>query len=382
MRLSVAESIKQVAAEQWNGLVSDGNPFLRHEFLYALEQSGCASPATGWHARHLLLRDDEAGTLVGAVPLYLKSHSFGEFVFDWAWAEAYARAGLRYYPKLVAMTPFSPVTSARLLVAPQCDRATVGQLLIAAARKLADELGASSLHWLFTTPEDTALLETQGMMRRTGYQFHWHNQGYSSFDNFLAGFSAQKRKKIRRERQHVREAGVTMQVLTGDDISADLWDRFCEFHHSTIRKHGSSPYLTREFFQLLGQGLAANIVMVLARRGADYVAAALNLRGGDTLYGRYWGGIDGINSLHFETCYYTAIEYCIETGIQRFEGGAQGEHKIARGFLPRETYSAHWLRHPEFGRAVADFLVRERNSLEYYLDELNEHTPFKKEDGA
>jgi len=381
MRLSVAESLEQVSAEDWNRVAGGCNPFLRHEFLYALEHSGCTSPAAGWSPRHLLLHADDGSGLAGAVPMYLKNHSYGEYVFDWAWADAYGRAGLHYYPKLVVAVPFTPVTGSRILVAPGHDRSATSHLLISATRELADELGVSSLHWLFTTPDDTEALETHGMMRRTGYQFHWQNRGYSDFDEFLAGFSAQKRKKIKRERLYVREAGVTMNVLTGSDITAADWDRFYDFYHLTIRKHGAIPYLTRGFFQMIGDTLAENIVMVVARRGGDYVAAALNLRGADTLYGRYWGGNEGINSLHFETCYYSAIEFCIEAGIQRFEAGAQGEHKLARGFLPNTTYSAHWLRHAEFGRAIADFLTRERNGVEFYLNELNEHSPFKKEDG-
>ncbi len=377
MRLSVVESLEQVPAEDWNRVVGNDNPFLRHEFLYALENTGCTTPASGWSARHLLLHADTGAGLAGLVPMYLKSHSYGEYVFDWAWADAYDRAGLHYYPKLVVTVPFSPVTGDRILVAPDQDRQSTRNILIGAARGLADDLGVSSLHWLFTTPDDTEALETHGMMRRTGYQFHWQNRGYGSFDDFLAGFSADKRKKIRRERLYVREAGVTMTVLTGADITAVHWDQFYDFYHLTIRKHGAIPYLTRSFFQTLGRTLADRVVMIVGHRHGECVAAALNLRGADTLYGRYWGGQEGINSLHFETCYYRAIEYCIEAGIQRFEAGAQGEHKLARGFLPSRTHSAHWLRRAEFGQAIANFLERERNGLEFYLTELNEHSPFK-----
>ena len=380
MRLSVAESIEQVRPEDWDRVAGGHDPFLSHAFLHALERSGCACDSSGWSARHLLLHASD-GRLAAAVPLYLKSHSFGEFVFDWAWADAYRRAGLRYYPKLVATVPFTPVTGTRMLVAAGEDRDAIRRQLIGAARDLADRLGASSLHWLFTTADDTAALETHGMMRRTGYQFHWHNRGYRDFDDFLAGFSSQKRKKIRRERLQVREAGVETVLLTGDDLTPAHWERFYGFHLATLRKHGAAPYLTPEFFQALGETLREHVVMVVARRGQDDVAAALNLRGADALYGRYWGGAQDIPGLHFETCYYRAIEYCIAAGIPRFEGGAQGSHKLARGFLPNMTFSAHWLRHPEFERAVADFLERERNGLEAHLDELNEHSPFKKDEG-
>ncbi len=376
MRLSVAESLEQVSPEDWDRVAGE-NPFLSHAFLYGLEHSGCACDASGWSARHLLLHAAD-GRLIAAVPLYLKSHSYGEYIFDWAWADAYHRAGLHYYPKLVAAVPFTPVTGARVLVAAGEDQHAIRQQLICAVRDLADELGASSLHWLFTTPDDTAALEAHGMMRRTGYQFHWNNRGYGGFDDFLTGFSAQKRKKIRRERQQVLEAGVETTLLTGNDLTAAHWDRFHEFYLTTIRKHGAIPYLTPEFFQTLGETLRERVVMVVAHRGREDVAAALNLRSTDTLYGRYWGSVQDIPGLHFETCYYRAIEYCISAGLQRFEAGAQGEHKLARGFLPNMTFSAHWLRHPEFERAVADFLARERSGLEAHMNELNGHSPFKK----
>ncbi len=377
MRASVAESLGQVRPEDWDGVAGSDNPFLCHAFLHALEYSGCAIDATGWSARHLLLHDSN-DRLVGAVPLYLKSHSFGEFVFDWAWADAYRRAGLRYYPKLVATVPFTPAAGPRLLVAPGPDPNTIRRQLVGAARDLADSLNVSSLHWLFPTDEDLPVLEACGMMRRTGYQFHWHNRGYRDFGEFLGDFSSQKRKKIRRERELLREAGIGTTVLTGSDIDAEQWRRFYEFHLDTIRKYGGAPFLNLELFLALGKTLGDRIVMVVAHRDHTDIAAALNFRGNDTLYGRYWGGLEDIPGLHFETCYYRAIEYCIDCGLARFESGAQGGHKLARGFLPNRTYSAHWLRHPEFGRAVADFLEREDHAMSSHLDELNEHSPFKK----
>lgn len=376
MRTRRYSSYTEIAADNWNRLAGDAIPFLRHEYLYALEESGSAAPARGWMPRPLTLEDD-TGRLLGAVPLWLKNHSFGELVYDFAWAEAYARAGLNYYPKLIAALPFSPVSSPRLLVAPDADRVAITSRLISAARELADELGASSLHWLFTDDRDTAALERHDHLHRTGVQFHWRNPGYTSFDDFLRGFTADKRKKLKRERRQVRDAGIVTEILTGHELTASLWDRFYELYTGNILRHGGMIHLTRDFFTRLGRSLPAAVLMAVARRDAEIVGMAFNLRGGDALYGRYWGGQPEIHSLHFETCYYTPIEYCIAHRLARFEGGAGGEHKLARGFLPAVTHSAHWLRHPQFTHAVADFLLREQRGVEHYVDELNEHTPFK-----
>ena len=380
MRLSVVDNLEQIPAAEWNALAGDANPFLRHEFLLALEATGCVSAKTGWQPRHLTVRHDGApgSTLVGILPLYLKDHSYGEYVFDWAWANAYEHAGLRYYPKLVAGVPFTPVTGARLIVADNDASHTIKKSLINGARELMQECRASSLHWLFLTPEDAQLLEAEGHMLRTGCQFHWSNAGYRDFEDFLSTFTAQRRKKIKRERRHVQEAGITMETLTGASIQSAHWDAFYEFYLSTIRAHGAIPYLSREFFHRLDETMRDRVVLVFARRGTDYVAGALNLRGTDALYGRYWGSRGEYHSLHFETCYYTAIEYCIAQGLRRFEAGAQGEHKLARGFTPVVTRSAHRLAHPQFSRAVADYLARERLDMDAYVNELNEHAPFKK----
>ncbi len=320
---------------------------------------------------------NDAGRIIGAAPLWLKSHSFGELVYDFAWAQAYERAGLRYYPKLITAIPFSPIAGPRLLIAPDTDRHAVIAALTQGARALAEQTKASSLHWLFTDAGDAAALEELGYLHRTGYQFHWQNQNYADFDDFLAGLSSDKRKKLKRERRHVQEAGIVMEVRDGPDVTPALWDLFYDFYTGNIQRHGGMIHLTREFFQLLGRSLPEALVLVLARRGEEYVGAAINLRDQNALYGRYWGGREGFNSLHFEACYYTPIEYCIAQGLSRFEGGAGGEHKLARGFLPVTTHSMHWLRHPQFARAVADYLERERNGVEVYMDELNEHAPFK-----
>jgi predicted N-acyltransferase len=380
MHVSVVDSLELIPAAEWNALAGESNPFLRHEFLSALETTGCVSVKTGWLPQHLIVHRDASptGDLVGALPLYLKSHSYGEYVFDWAWANAYEQAGLRYYPKLVAGIPFTPVTGPRLLSIAGAESATINKQLVDSALELMRERQASSLHWLFLTPEDAHLLETQGHLLRTGCQFHWSNPGYRDFEDFLSTFTAHKRKKIRRERRHVQEADITMEILTGTSIEPSHWNVFYEFYHSTIRAHGAMPYLSREFFHRLGETMRDRVVLVFARRGVDYVAGALNLRGTDTLYGRYWGSRGEFHSLHFETCYYTAIEYCIAQGLTRFEAGAQGEHKLARGFTPVVTRSAHRLAHPQFSRAIADYLARERLDVHAYVNELNEHVPFKK----
>lgn len=376
MRQRQHTSYTAITPESWNALAGTDCPALRHEYLLALETSGSATAATGWQPLPLLVEND-AGRIIGAAPLWLKSHSFGELVYDFAWAQAYERAGLRYYPKLIAAVPFSPIAGPRLLIAPDADRLAVIAALTQGARTLAEQTKASSLHWLFTDAADTAALAQQGNLHRTGYQFHWHNQNYADFDDFLAGLSSDKRKKLKRERRFVQEAGIVMEVRHGPDVTPALWDLFYDFYTGNIQRHGGMIHLTREFFQMLGRSLPEALVLVLARRGDAYVGAAINLRDQNALYGRYWGGREGFNSLHFEACYYTPIEYCIAQGLTRFEGGAGGEHKLARGFLPVTTHSMHWLRHPQFARAVADYLERERNGVEVYMDELNEHAPFK-----
>ncbi len=368
------------AAKEWNRLIEGDNPFVRYEFLAALERTGCVNGKTGWTPQYLVVHADGPGQgkLLGAVPLYLKYHSYGEYVFDWAWANAYARAGYEYYPKLVAAAPFTPATGPRLLLASGRDEEKIADLLIQGALAAAQNTRVSSLHWLFTNDADTRRLEAHGMMRRVGCQFHWLNPGYRDFEDFLSSFTAHKRKKIKRERRYVAEAGIVMEALPGAAVTSAQWDIFYEFYHATIRAHGAIPYLTRDFFHILGNTMPDKLLLVFARHDKNYVAGAIYFRSNDALYGRYWGSLKDFHSLHFETCYYTAIEYCIAHGLKRFEAGAQGEHKLARGFVPTVTYSAHWLRHPQFSRAVADFLAREQNGIEYYMDELNEHSPFKK----
>ncbi|MFQ5935175.1 MAG: GNAT family N-acetyltransferase [Acidiferrobacterales bacterium] len=383
MHLNVINSIAEIPAPAWDALVGDTNPFVKHAFLSALEQTDCTTAKAGWAPCHLALYADasQQGHLLGAVPMYLKSHSYGEYVFDWAWADAYERAGLRYYPKLVAAVPFTPVSGPRLLTADH-ESEQIRQHLISGAVTVAKQMQVSSLHWLFAPETDVAALADAGHLRRTGCQFHWHNPGYASFEQFLAELASAKRKKIKQERRYVREAGVTIEVLSDDSITPRHWDAFYEFYLSTIHCHGAIPYLTRDFFHCLGSVMSNNAVLVLARQDGQPVAGALNMRGSESLYGRYWGTHKNISGLHFEVCYYAAMEYCIERGLTRFEAGAQGEHKLARGFLPVTTHSAHWLSHPQFSQAVAQFLRKEHHGLRYYIDELNEHSPFKQDRAA
>lgn len=366
----VVEDLATVPAEQWNALAGD-QPFLRHEFLTALHETGCASARTGWAPRFLTLW--ESNRLVGALPLYLKSHSYGEYVFDWAWADAYERNGLAYYPKLLSAIPFSPVTGPRLLGRDAAARAR----LIAAALELAR--GVSSLHVLFPDAEEAHELQRAGLMLRRGVQFHWSNPGYRDFDEFLATLTHDKRKKIKQERRKVRDAGVSFARKVGRDIAEEDWRFFMRCYSRTYRAHMSSPYLNLAFFTRLGRDLPDNLLLVLAERDGRPIAAALDLFTPTALYGRYWGSVEQVPALHFEACYYQGLEFCIERGIGTFEGGAQGEHKLARGFMPRETWSAHWLRHPQFADAVERFLAREAVGVGRYIDELREHAPFRRD---
>jgi predicted N-acyltransferase len=368
-RLDVIDTLSAIDPESWNGLAGD-DPFLRHEFLSALAETGCACERTGWTPQFVALR--RGGELVGALPLYLKSHSYGEYVFDWAWADAYARHGLAYYPKLVCAVPFTPVTGRRLLAPTEYERTLLARAVLALAR----DAHTSSLHFLFPDERQAQELASDGLMLREGVQFQWRNLGYASFDDFLASLTNDKRKKIRQERRKVREAGVSFVRLGGRELSEAQWAFFARCYASTYRRHFSKPYLKLDFFRRIGASMPDNILLVLALRHGKPIAAALDLHNRHTLYGRYWGALEQLPALHFETCYYQAIEFCIERGIATMEGGAQGEHKLARGFLPERTWSAHWLAHPQFSRAVEDFLTRESRSVTRYLDELSEHSPY------
>lgn len=377
MKVKLIHKLEEIPASAWNNLEGGiDNPFLRHEFLAGLEKYDCVGEHWGWLPRHLALYDKEQ--LVGAIPMYLKYNSYGELVFDWGWADAYQRAGLRYYPKLVVAVPYSPVTGPRLLIAENVDREQVADILITQALELAADLDVSSLHWLFPHSEDMRRLEQHGLMRRTGTQFHWHNHDYDSFDAFLATFNALKRKKLKRERRRVEEQGISIEILDGHQATAKHWQQFHEFYRSTFDKRGGYPTLTEAFFSHLGETMPESIVLVLAKYEGRYVAGALSLRSSDTLYGRHWGCEKDFHSLHFELCYYQGLDYCIEHGLQRFEPGAQGEHKVGRGFEPVPTWSAHWLANPTFAKAVADYLSHEQGAMEDYMQNLSEHLPYKK----
>ncbi|HEY0719978.1 MAG TPA: GNAT family N-acetyltransferase [Gammaproteobacteria bacterium] len=382
MPIRVIHDLSKIAASEWNALEGGiDNPFLRHEFLAALEQHGCVGDQWGWRPRHIVLRD-ESNKLIGAVPLYLKNNSYGELVFDWSWADAYQRQGLRYYPKLVSAIPYSPVTGARLLVHPDAERAAAEAHLIAAARELLAEEHASSLHWLFPDDAQMTTLEQHGFLRRTGCQFHWFNRGYESFDHYLDHFTRDRRKKVKQERRKVRDAKVTLEALHGDEVSDEQWAIFHRFYTTTFDKRGGHATLTLDFFKAIARALPRNIVLVLALHEGRYVAGALNLRSSDTLYGRHWGCLEEFDSLHFEACYYAGIDYCIAHGLHKFEPGAQGEHKVWRGFEPTPTWSAHHLDHPGFSEAVARYLQQEQESMAEYMQELRSHLPFKQEGEA
>ncbi len=369
--------ILDVDPTRWNALVGD-SPFLRHEFLAALERTGCVGGETSWQPSHLTVVD-AAGELLGALPLYVKHDSRGEFVFDWGWANAYAQAGLPYYPKLVSAVPFTPASGQRILVAEQADFSTVAAALLGAAQELGAELGASSLHVLFPTESQRDYLAAEGLLTRKSCQFHWHNDNYHSFDDFLARFNSAKRKKARRERRRIAEAQVQFQHLRGDELETEDWDTVFKFYSHTFLRRGRAPYLNRAFFAEVAKTMPESLVVILARFDGKPIATAICFRSSDTLYGRYWGSLADFHSLHFETCYYQGIDYCIREGLSRFEPGTQGEHKISRGFTPTATWSNHWIIDAEFGHAVAEFLDRERLHVDAYMDELAAHAPYRRD---
>jgi predicted N-acyltransferase len=369
----ILTSIDRIPAAQWNALALGGNPFVRHEFLLALEQAGCVGKAAGWLPNHLVLEDQ--GELVAAVPLYRKSHSWGEFVFDWSWARAYDQAGLRYYPKLVSMPPFTPATGPRLLLAPGAS-ADLRARLSAELLKYAKSEHVSSAHLLFLNDEDRASLNDEGYLWRKDCQFHWHNRGYQTFEDFIATFRSDKRKKALRERRRVREGGVTFRTLTGAEMDAKLWNIVFGFSAATFESHGHEHYLNVEFFQSVSAVMPHSVVIKLAEYQGHPIATAIFFRGDEVLYGRYWGAAANYHSLHFETCYYQGIEYCIEQGLKHFEPGTQGEHKVPRGFEPTATWSAHWIADPRFRRAIDHYLNDERAAIDQYILQVEEHTPY------
>lgn len=378
MHADIIDDLDAVDPIAWNALAGTDSPFLRHEFLSALESSGCVGPETGWNPCHILLCDIH-GEITGALPLYRKTNSWGEFVFDFAWADAYRQAGLHYYPKLVAGIPYTPTTGQRLLVADDRDRVEIGSALLESARGLVEQQGLSSLHVLFPDDRDAELLSTEGLLMRKDCQFHWHNRSYGDFDDFLSELTSVKRKKLKRERRRIAEAGITFRIATGDELDAADWDALMPLYASSFWRRGRTPYLNRAFFEQVSRTMPENLVVIIAEGHGEPIATAICFRGSDTLYGRYWGSSGRYHSLHFETCYYRGIDYCIENGIARFEPGTQGEHKIARGFVPTETWSAHWLSHPQFNAAIDDYIGREREYIDDYIDAVNTHVPYRKD---
>ena len=372
--LKIIENLADINAADWDALAGK-DPFVSHAYLYALQESGCATAQFGWQAQFVTLWHE--ARLLGALPLYLKMNSYGEHVFDFAWADAYRRHGLRYYPKLVCTVPFTPVTGKRLLVAPGSKGEEVRALLLNSALQFAKESGVSSLHCLFPDETDALLMQQQGMMLRQDVQFHWQNPGYRDFDDFLAALSRDKRKRIKQERRKVNEAGIEFQCITGDDATAEQWAFFASCYAHTRQIHHSPPALNDDFFQRIGAAMPQHTLLVIATREGRMIASALNIVTENVLYGRSWGTFEFHSGLHFEACYYQAIEFCIAHNIKTFEGGAQGEHKLARGFLPVTTHSAHWLAHAEFSRAVENYLHQETSAISEYVDELNDRSPFK-----
>ena len=374
LTLEISDSILQVDAKSWDALVAN-MPLLSHAFLSALEALHSVGAGTGWQPYPMLVH--EGGQLVGAMPLYVKSHSYGEYVFDWAWAEAYQRSGLNYYPKLLAAIPFTPITSQRLLVAEVENSSQIHSLMVDALTHLMHKHQLSSVHVLFPDENSAAIFKNANWLQRNGVQFRWENENFKDFEDFLSRLSHDKRKKIRQERKKVATSGMVCQRIKGGDVSPEQWRFFYQCYQNTYVEHHSTPYLTPEFFQEIAQSMPQNILLVLAYLDDTPIAGALNIYDQTSLYGRYWGAMQYVPNLHFELCYYQAQEFCITEKIQFFEGGAQGEHKLARGFKPRPTRSFHKIAHTEFATAIEDFVIRESQGMAIYTNELEQRIPFK-----
>jgi len=374
--VDVVSSIGALDAAQWDACAGDADPFVSHAFLHALEESGSATAEEGWLPQHLVVKRDDR--IVAAAPTYVKGHSYGEYVFDWSWANAYQRSGLSYYPKVQCCVPFSPVGGSRLLVREGEDQQKLQRVLLSAMVQLTDNADLSGAHITFCTEEEYELAGELGLLQRNGVQYHWFNDGYETFDDFLGALLGRKRKAIKKERREALSHDVRIRPVTGDDLKPEHWDAFFEFYHSTIDRKWSSAYLTRDFFHMIGDTMRDRIVLMVAEEDGEPVAGALNMLGEDALYGRYWGSSGRYRFLHFELCYHQAVEYAIAQGLARVEAGAQGQHKIQRGYIPVPTYSAHFLAHPEFRRAIGSFLEREREALAEDRKQLMAQSPFRK----
>ncbi|MBV8805071.1 MAG: N-acetyltransferase [Sinobacteraceae bacterium] len=376
MKSGTHKSIDGLNAREWNSLTGDSNPFLRHEFFAALEQTGCIGAGTGWDPCYFTLKDAQG--LAAAVPAFCKSHSYGEFVFDFAWAQAYSRFGARYYPKLTVAVPFTPATGPRLLVRPDLDRQSVARRLLADIEAYTASHSISSVHALFLDEPAQMACTQAGWLIRRDCQFHWTNHGYPSFDAYLETFTAEKRKKAKRERRRVAEAGIHFETRMGAELDERTLDYVYAFHRDTFLRHGHEPYLTREFFSQAARTMGDSLMVKIAQRGSSPVAAAIFFWSREALFGRYWGASDDYNSLHFEACYHQGIEFCIEHGVKRFEPGTQGEHKVSRGFEPTMTWSAHYIANRRFREAIEGYLEREGASVDAYAEEIQAHVPYKR----
>ena len=374
LTLEIAGRVQSIDAQSWDALTG-GMPLLSHAFLSAMETSNSVGHGTGWQPCPMLVHDDRQ--LVGAIPLYVKSHSYGEYVFDWSWAEAYQRNGLNYYPKLIAAIPFSPVTSARILVADVANADSIQAVILQALLEVMHKHQMSSVHILFPDQASAELLKQAGWMQRHGVQFRWENEGFENFDAFLSQLTQEKRKKIRQERRKVEATGVICRRIKGPQITEEEWDFFYQCYRNTYLEHRSTPYLSAEFFKSIALSMPEHILLVMASLDGVPIASALNFYDQDTLYGRYWGCMQYIPNLHFELCYYQAQAFCIEEKVRYFEGGAQGEHKLARGFKPKATCSFHQIADPVFAQSIADFLTRESLGVAEYTNELEQRAPFK-----
>lgn len=377
IHVSFTHSLSRIDPQQWNRLAGETSPFLRHEFLLALEQSGCVGGTSGWQPGHLIVGETH-DNLLAAVPLYEKTNSYGEYVFDWSWADAWQTHGFAYYPKLVTAVPFTPSTGNRLLVAPGTDVAGILPTIIEAIRQRAVAQQASSWHVLFPTPEQKDLLQAAGLQSRLGCQFHWFNPGFASFEDFLGTLNSRRRKNLRKERAAVSAQHISFQWRPGLAITDDEWVRFHTFYQNTYLARGRRGYLNLEFFQRLGAAMGERLLLLFAYRDGEPVAGALFFLGTDTLFGRYWGCAEEFQFLHFETCFYQGIDYCIRHGLRRFDAGAQGEHKLQRGFRPVATWSSHWIAEPAFVPAITDFLRREEQHIRAYMQEAENILPFRR----
>ena len=377
LSIKVIESLKNIDKEQWNTLAGDRFPFARYEFLLALENHHAVGEKFGWLPHFFLAYDDNK--LVGALPAYIKFNSYGEFVFDWAWADAYHRNNIPYYPKLVTSIPYTPATGPRFLIQDNQHYQAIADALIKAVLTFAKESQLSSYHCLFTEDRDTTFFKQHpDFMMRLGCQFHWRNNNYESFEHYLEQLTSKKRKQVKRERRLVNEQEIEFEILNGHTATEDHWDTYHQFYENTFERKSGIPTLSNSFFKEIAQTMPGNIVLVMAKHQGKYVASAFNLRGSDALYGRHWGCNENFDNLHFEACYYQGLDYCIQHGLKLFEPGAQGEHKIARGFMPTKTWSAHWIADPKFKDAISNFLNHETQGMLHYIDELNQHSPFKK----